>query len=62
MTLLELNTAIAGLIAFGPGGERAGIRALARTLRRGRERDGAVAWKARPCVPSQKRAEAGGGG
>ncbi|PHY20949.1 hypothetical protein [Caulobacter sp. BP25] len=54
MTLLDLETVIAGLIARRLGDERTGIRALARTFRRPCERCGATAWETRPCFPSQK--------
>lgn len=61
MTLLDLETTIAGLIALGLGDEHTGIHAIARPLRRGGERCGAAAWKTPPYFPSQKPAAAGGG-
>jgi hypothetical protein len=54
MTLLDLEAVIARLIARRLGEERTGIRAVARTFRRGCKRCGAVAWETRPCFPSQK--------
>ena len=62
MTLIDLEAAIAGLIARRFGDERTGIRALARTFKRGCERCGAVAWETRPCFPSQKPVATKGAG
>lgn len=61
MTLLDLEAVIAGLITRRLGEEHTGIRALARTFRRGCECCGAVAWETRPCFPAQKPAFLSGG-